>query len=463
MRTTVLLIFAVFLAIAGKAQFAFEKIITKGSLETAWSVIQTTDGGYAFLGTIVSPPAYDIWLVKTNYMGDTTFTKTFRGIGTNDTGDRSLVQSSDGGYTFFANRNGKTDLFHTSSTGDSLWEKELCNGVGKALSQSSDLGYTVSAADSIWSLLRVVHAGPSGDVVWLRTYHMFPQNTGHSCYSWSVRETPDHGFIVAGALIDAYSVSHPFMLRTGPTGDSLWYREFNYSWMLDATFYSADTAGNNGYIACGLLGTPNQNAFVMRFNAEGDTLWTRVLYASGFQYFNSLRTTADGGAIACGSYSDPYPRDSSRLYLVKFTSSGDISWEKRMGNYHNSYGLSVESTNDHGYIICGEVEQLTTSDHHGLLIKTDNNGNITGTADDPPQFQARIYPNPLKDRLNIEISNKNCQFCLFDQMGRPVLEKRIAAYVESIDVTALSTGLYFYKISQNGTVIGSGTLMKSGE
>ena len=117
MKNYILISIALLLQMTAKTQTTFEKIITKGSTETAWSVVQTSDGGYAFLGSFGASPGYDRWLVKTDNMGDTLWSKTFRGIG-NEDGDRSLIQAADGGFTFIANRKGKADLLHTSSSGD---------------------------------------------------------------------------------------------------------------------------------------------------------------------------------------------------------------------------------------------------------------------------------------------------------------------------------------------------------
>ena len=128
MKNAALIILALLLQMTAKTQVTFEKIITKGSIETGWSVIQTSDGGYAFLCSLGASLSSDRWLVKTDYLGDTVRTRTFPGIGY-ENGDRSLVQAADGGYTFIANRSGKADLLHVSSSGDSLWEKELFSGI----------------------------------------------------------------------------------------------------------------------------------------------------------------------------------------------------------------------------------------------------------------------------------------------------------------------------------------------
>jgi len=67
-------------------------------LDIGSSVQQTTDSGYIIVGWTNSFGSgdYDFWLIKTNAYGDSLWTKTFGGIGS-DVG-KSVQQTIDGGY-----------------------------------------------------------------------------------------------------------------------------------------------------------------------------------------------------------------------------------------------------------------------------------------------------------------------------------------------------------------------------
>ncbi len=73
---------------------------TFGGIESdgAFSVQQTTDGGYIIAGWTISYAVgdYDVWLIKTNASGDTLWTKNFGG--TNEDRAYSVQQTTDGGY-----------------------------------------------------------------------------------------------------------------------------------------------------------------------------------------------------------------------------------------------------------------------------------------------------------------------------------------------------------------------------
>ena len=68
------------------------------------------------------------------------------------------------------------------------------------------------------------------------------------------------------------------------------------------------------------------------------------------------------------------------LWLVKTDSQGDTIWTKTYGSLLNDYGLSVQQTNDGGYIMTGTKGYIFNSPNPGgdvWLIKTNSQGGMT--------------------------------------------------------------------------------------
>ena len=51
-----------------------------------------------------------------------------------------------------------------------------------------------------------------------------------------------------------------------------------------------------------------------------------------------------------------------------------MDWNKNYGGTYEDYGLSVQTTNDNGYIIAGQ-KSITSSNTDFWILKTDEQGN----------------------------------------------------------------------------------------
>ncbi len=124
-----------------------------GDDEQGNSVAQTSDGGYIIAGWTSSFGAgsRDVYLIKTDASGDTSWTRTY-GSALDDEG-KSVVQTTDGGYivagnTWF-NGPGANDVYliKTDALGDSLWTKAMggteIDGAN-SVAQTTDRGYIIA-------------------------------------------------------------------------------------------------------------------------------------------------------------------------------------------------------------------------------------------------------------------------------------------------------------------------------
>ena len=94
----VLLIEMILFAEISSAQITFQKTFGGTGSDAGTGVQQTLDGGYIMTGFIDDFGAGngDAFLIKTNAIGDTLWTKTYGG--TSDDGGRAVQQTNDGGY-----------------------------------------------------------------------------------------------------------------------------------------------------------------------------------------------------------------------------------------------------------------------------------------------------------------------------------------------------------------------------
>ncbi len=458
MRTRTIIVLCISSLIV-TAQTTFEKIIPLAGAQYLTSVIQMSDGGFAAMGQINSMKP-DKWLVRTNATGDTLWTRTFPGTGYDYSGDRYFSETPDGGLTFLSGYfvpPYAASLTHVDASGNTVWKKDMFPGAGYVMSPVSG-GYIIAGHESdstSASDLDVFKVNYNGDLIWKRGYQVFPVSSHKWLTGRAIRETKDGGFIVAGNNDYGWMPSpltYQFLFRIGPSGDSLWYREYPMSG--DVYISSVDTTADGGFVACGSIKT-GSSAYTMKVDAAGDTLWTsKNLYSPRGQYFYSVLSTPDGGAIACGETNDVYPGpDTTKVYMVKFSAGGTIEWERRISTLGSSSGYCIERTMDHGYIICGEVVSYDNSNMcGGLLIKTDANGNFTGTGDKDVLHGYKVFPNPAYDHVTVsipEIKNVQQTITFYDLFGKEVSCRRIliGQTKVTIETGSWQSGLFLYVIS----------------
>lgn len=449
MKSLNFFVLALLLSPTAATQITFEKVISLPVSSFIASVIQTPDTGYAMLA--VSNSGNHLVLIKTDMFGDTLWSKTYYNAGGNHLTDRALVQAPDGGFTFVVKRN-QANLHHTSATGDSLWEKPLSDKSCFSLAPVNGNGYIATGYGSTISRHRVCRSDSSGNLLWTKEYQTQPIMVASWPQGWSsIKEVPDGGFIIAGNNMNGFFYDTPFLLRIGPGGDSLWYRD--NEWNTRTTVYSMDNIGDQGFYVCGINETSQRRSFVMKLDNVGDTLWSRIVDHTGSHGYFSIKSTADGGAVTCGFYTSA--GDTTQMALAKYDAAGNLVWERRIGLNTKAWGQSIERTTDQGYIIGGGLHFSGAGPAYCLLVKTDENGNLMSNNEVAEANPFTVFPNPAGDHITFRVAGDlpamDRKIKLFDIFGKEVVEKDLlpGERETTLDTRNLEPGIYFYRVAQN--------------
>jgi hypothetical protein len=298
----------------------------------SYSVQQIFDNGYIITGTTSSfgAGAQDVWLIKTNSFGDTLWTKTYGGSDLD--WSYSVQQTTDSGYIIIGNSysiiSNNTDIFliKTDALGDTLWTKKFggsLNEFGFSGQQTSDGGYIVvgfttsfgAGEEDLW----LIKTNALGNILWTKAFGGSFDEFGHS-----VTQTADDGYIIAGyTRSTGNGNSDVWLIRTNSLGDTIWTKTLGGIYNDEA--YSIQRTSDEDYVITGYtqsLFDGGEDIWLIKINDFGDTLWTKKFGSvSTDERGRSGQQTTDGGFIITGHEVDPSAPYDFDVLLIKTTPS----------------------------------------------------------------------------------------------------------------------------------------------
>jgi len=377
--------------------------------DEGFSTSQTVDSGFIIIGRTASFGAgsYDVYLIKTDENGDTIWTKTYGGA--NNEIAWSVQQTSDSGYIIVGGTNSfgsdwEVYLIKTDGLGDTIWTRTYENGsTGYSVQQTSDGGYIIGGKyGGLTGDVCLIKTDEDGDTVWTKKYGGAYDDAGYS-----VRETTDGGYIVAGETrsfgAGYYDV---YVLKTDFNGDTLWAK--TYGTTDDEQGWSVQQTFDHGYIISGFTG-PYMGAmdiYLVKIDSIGNLLWTKAFGGTGDEKGRQVVQTSDTGYIVTG-HTTSFGAGSYDVYVVRTDSLGDSLWTKTYGGTSNERAWSVQQISDGGYIVAGGTYSFGTppsQDVWLIRIEPEPVGIEENRITESSFTNFKIYPNPFSDKVSIVLS-----------------------------------------------------------
>ncbi|MBI4646045.1 MAG: T9SS type A sorting domain-containing protein [Bacteroidia bacterium] len=368
-----------FCILSSYAQVTFHRTIGGAGRDEAYCIKNTSDNGFIVTGYTNSfgEGGNDIYVVKITDDGSFQWSKTYGGIG--DEIAYSLEQTSDGGYLITGTTNsvgaGQNDIFliKTDSSGNIEWNKTYgdINGYteeGYSVKATNDGGFIIAGSVGSGLLIKV---DATGNIQWNKYYQ---QTYTDNHFIMDVFSTDDGNYIVAGTREGGGGNTGDFLLmKLDNMGSVLWSKTYGGSNFDGAVDFTQTDDG--GYIIVGeTYSFGNSPVYIVKTDSVGNMLWDKILDdASDIETCRSIECTSDGGYIITGGITGA--SGIFDAYLLKINSSGSIQWSKRYENFNISIeGYSAKQSLDNGYIfvINDELYGFGNFDFH--IIKTNGNG-----------------------------------------------------------------------------------------
>jgi len=341
-----------------------------------FDIKQTDDGGYiiaACKGKIGDGDG-KAGLIKTDVYGEKQWEKTYS---LDDYwGNRDVIQTSDGGYLFV----GWTGVLKTDSSGKMLWKKKgfpgkpATNPYYEDVIEHSNGNYYLVGGPVLEQAI-MVKISPTGSVLKTKSY-------GGNCADdifRSVIESNDGKLIMVGEKTHGngpYPCSFYFrywkdiwVVKIGKNGGKIWDKEYGGKYLEKGTDI-VRTTDSDGYIVLGQkcahrgaggLGdcAPDFKAVILKINEEGDKLNESFLPGLRHREWGTVMALANthlGGYVFVTD-----AKGKNNLWIKKW-GSGEKNMELKL-DLGSLGGSSIMRTNDNGFIISAGSK----------IIKTDSN------------------------------------------------------------------------------------------
>jgi hypothetical protein len=330
--------------------------------EKGWSVQQTTDGGFIITGDTYTYGAgiSDVYLIKTDSSGDTLWTKTFGGSLWEHS--YSVQQTLDGGYIIAGSTQsfsaGFEDfyLIKTDSLGNEVWSQVFGGGGGddgRYVRQTSDGGYVMTGRTMSYGAgyydVWLIKTDESGNLIWSQTY-----GGGDADEAWSVQQTSDGGYIIAGSTVSYGAGSEDvYLIKTDESGNQIWSQTFGGSNVDNG--YGVVQTSDGYYLVTGYtrsFGAGYADLYLIKTDESGNPIWEQTFGGSAWEEGFCVQQTSDGNYIIVGC-TFSYGVGAGDVYLIKTDESGNQIWSQTFGGTGQERGYCVQQISGEGYVIAG--------------------------------------------------------------------------------------------------------------
>lgn len=175
----------------------------------------------------------------------------------------------------------------------------------------------------------------------------------------------DGGFLIAGSTRSYGSgETDAYVIRLNAQGDTLWTRAFGGAAYEDLRTVLAD---DDGWLVAGYtssFGAGQSEALLVNLDDAGNLLWSKTYGNSGPEGARWIERTADGGLIMTG-YSGS---GGTGMYLVRLTADGDTLWTKKTkligGSFASMDGECVVENSNGDFLVLGDANDLSVCLYH---------------------------------------------------------------------------------------------------
>jgi len=438
-----------------------------------FSVVETHDGYYVTAGQLQiydpdSAKTYvDVYVLKLDAAGDTIWVRTYGGDRSD--GSRSVIEASDGNYVVAGYTNswsaGDTDIYviKMDPDGNLIWEHTIGgtrgDEVGYCVREVPDSSYRIVGTTDEYGSNDILLAGIAADGSWTWE-HPYDRPDYQSAHELAV--TPDGYLLIVGS--DFSTGVDVYLMKTESNGDTLWTRTYDFGPHDYGT--SVKPVSYNAYVVAGYseaVTAPFYNAFLLNLQTDGSVNWSRFYGGPNHDHGYSVQVLADGGFVFTGRTMS-YGAGGDDVWLVRTDANGDTLWTRTYGGVNNDSGKEVQVTSDGGFIIGGDTSSFGNGFIDLYLVKAGGDPAGIGRPESVGEtLSVSSSPNPASTGVTISYEASGtggADMVICDLLGRRVRKLEAAGWSSGTHLITwdgrdehgqrVSPGIYFLKLTAAG-------------
>jgi len=334
-------------------------------------VIQASDMGYIIAGQTNSFGAdnFDAFTIKLDANGNLQWSKMYKWSNTEYS--TSIVQTSDAGYilTGYSDSfgSGAYDVFSLKidASGLIMWVRcygGLLNDFGNSIKETPDAGYIIAGYTYSY--------GASGDAYVLKLYGDGVLNWsriygGSDLDAASEIQLSSNGYVVCGSSRSFTASEDALVFNIDNSGNTYWARSFGGSALDLDKAYSVKQTPEGGFVLAGStkrMGSSSNDLFVIKLYGDGVFNWEKIFGGVNEDYASFIVRKSNGGFIVSGN-TQSFGAGSNDIYLISMDPDGSTCLASLTDNLNGgdplvlpvNAGTVYQSVNSYNTVIIDPV------------------------------------------------------------------------------------------------------------
>jgi hypothetical protein len=218
----------------------------------------------------------------------------------------------------------------------------------------------------------------------------------------------------------------------------------------------------------------NEDAYLAKFHSNGMLLWASYYggtsldepFSCAIDKNNDVYITGatySRSGIASGGYQNIFGGDTVNAFLVKFNSDGQRQWATYYGDNGTTYGLSCQvdgsnkvylagMTSSNKNISKGGHQNIYGGNYDAFLAKFDNSTN-SSISEKNKNRNINIYPNPSEKMLHIETNEpEEWNAVISDSKGSKINQIQFQKSTQ-LDINNYAPGVYYIQLTSKEEVL----------